>query len=41
MALAARGAVNLHTQKYTPADFQSAITDLDNANVRVRAIVTP
>ena len=41
MALAARGAVNLHTQKYALDDFQSAITDLDNGNVRGRAILTP
>ena len=38
-ALAARGAVNLHTQKYALDDFQSAITDLDNGNVRGRAIL--
>ena len=41
MALAARGAVNLHTQKYNLDDFQSAITDLDSGNVRGRAILTP
>jgi NAD+-dependent secondary alcohol dehydrogenase Adh1 len=41
MALAASGAVNLHTQKYALDDFQSAITDLDNGNVRGRAILTP
>jgi NAD+-dependent secondary alcohol dehydrogenase Adh1 len=41
MALAARGAVNLHTQKYQLDDFQSAITDLDNGNVRGRAILIP
>lgn len=41
MALAARGAVNLHTQKYALDDFQSAITDLDNGNVRGRAILVP
>ncbi|MGV9712600.1 NAD(P)-dependent alcohol dehydrogenase [Gordonia sp. NPDC003424] len=41
MALAARGSVHLHTQKYTLDDFQSAITDLDNGNVRGRAILTP
>ena len=41
MALAARGAVNLHTQKYALDDFQSAITDLDNGNVRGRAILIP
>ncbi len=41
MALAARGAVNLHTQKYALDDFQSAIDDLDAGNVRGRAILTP
>ncbi len=41
MALAARGSVNLHTQKYGLDDFQSAITDLDNGNVRGRAILVP
>jgi NAD+-dependent secondary alcohol dehydrogenase Adh1 len=41
MALAARGAVNLHTQKYRLEDFQSAIEDLDSGNVRGRAILTP
>ena len=41
MALAARGAVNLHTQKYRLDDFQSAIDDLDSGNVRGRAILTP
>ena len=41
MALAARGAVNLHTQKYALDDFQSAIDDLDSGNVRGRAILTP
>jgi NAD+-dependent secondary alcohol dehydrogenase Adh1 len=41
MALAASGSVNLHTQKYALDDFQSAITDLDNGNVRGRAILTP
>jgi len=41
MALAARGAVNLHTQKYRLDDFQQAITDLDSGNVRGRAILVP
>jgi NAD+-dependent secondary alcohol dehydrogenase Adh1 len=41
MALAARGAVHLHTQKYALDDFQSAIDDLDAGNVRGRAILTP
>lgn len=41
MALAARGAVTLHTQQYTLADFQSAIDDLDAGKVRGRAILTP
>ncbi len=39
MALAARGSVNLHTQKYGLDDFHSTITDLDNGNVRGRAIL--
>jgi len=41
MPLAARGSVNLHTQKCGLDDFQSAITDLDNGNVRGRAILVP
>ncbi|WNG90396.1 NAD(P)-dependent alcohol dehydrogenase [Mycobacterium sp. ITM-2016-00317] len=41
MALAGRGKVRLHTQKYPLDDFQSAITDLDNGNVRGRAILIP
>jgi NAD+-dependent secondary alcohol dehydrogenase Adh1 len=41
MALAARGAVTLHTAKYRLDDFQSAIDDLDAGNVRGRAILTP
>ncbi|WP_299052532.1 NAD(P)-dependent alcohol dehydrogenase [uncultured Nocardioides sp.] len=41
MALTARGAVTLHTQKYALDDFQSAITDLDNGRVRGRAILEP
>jgi NAD+-dependent secondary alcohol dehydrogenase Adh1 len=41
MALAAQGAVNLHTQKYTLDDFQSAINDLNSGHVRGRAILTP
>jgi NAD+-dependent secondary alcohol dehydrogenase Adh1 len=41
MALAARGAVHLHTQKYRLDDFQSAIDDLDAGKVRGRAILTP
>jgi NAD+-dependent secondary alcohol dehydrogenase Adh1 len=41
MALAARGSVNLHTQKYALDDFQTAISDLDNGNVRGRAILIP
>ena len=39
MALAARGLVTLHTQKYALDDFQSAIDDLDNGRVRGRAIL--
>ena len=41
MALAARGAVTLHTQKYGLDDFQSAISDLDGGRVRGRAILVP
>lgn len=41
MSLAARGAVNLHTQTYALDDFQSAIDDLDNGRVRGRAILVP
>jgi NAD+-dependent secondary alcohol dehydrogenase Adh1 len=41
MALAATGAVTLHTQKYGLDDFQQAITDLDNGAVRGRAILVP
>ena len=41
MALAATGAVTLHTQKYALDDFQRAITDLDTGNVRGRAILVP
>ncbi len=41
MALAARGAVSLHTAKYRLDDFQSAIDDLDAGRIRGRAILTP
>ncbi len=41
MALAASGAVTLHTQKHALDDFQQAITDLDSGNVRGRAILVP
>ena len=41
MALAARGAVTLHTQKYALNDFQQAISDLDAGKVRGRAILIP
>jgi NAD+-dependent secondary alcohol dehydrogenase Adh1 len=41
MALAARGAVTLHTAKYRLDDFQSAIEDLDAGSVRGRAILIP
>jgi NAD+-dependent secondary alcohol dehydrogenase Adh1 len=41
MALAARGAVTLHTQKYALNEFQSAISDLDAGRVRGRAILVP
>jgi NAD+-dependent secondary alcohol dehydrogenase Adh1 len=41
MALAARGLVTLHTQKYRLDDFQAAVDDLDAGNVRGRAILQP
>lgn len=41
MALAARGSVILHTQKYALDDFQQAISDLDEGKVRGRAILVP
>lgn len=41
MALAARGAVTLHTEKYALDDFQSAIEALDAGRVRGRAVLTP
>ncbi|WP_247828553.1 NAD(P)-dependent alcohol dehydrogenase [Arthrobacter antioxidans] len=41
MALAARGAVKLHTQKYALDDFQQAIDDLDAGRVRGRAVLVP
>ncbi|MET0714082.1 MAG: zinc-binding dehydrogenase, partial [Mycetocola sp.] len=41
MALAARGAVTLHTQKYRLDDFHKAISDLNAGKVRGRAILVP
>jgi len=41
MALAARGAVTLHTQKYALDDFATAVGDLDHGRVRGRAILIP
>ncbi|MCW2773120.1 MAG: Zn-dependent alcohol dehydrogenase [Nocardioides sp.] len=41
MALAARGAVTLHTVKYQLDDFQSALDDLGHGRVRGRAILVP
>lgn len=41
MALAARGAVTLHTRTYALDDFQAAIDDLDAGRVRGRAILVP
>ncbi|MCP1413611.1 NAD(P)-dependent alcohol dehydrogenase [Paenarthrobacter sp. A20] len=41
MALAARGAVTLHTQKYALDEFQKALSDLDAGKVRGRAILIP
>jgi NAD+-dependent secondary alcohol dehydrogenase Adh1 len=41
MALAAKGLVTLHTQKYALDDFQQAVSDLDAGEVRGRAILVP
>ncbi|WP_325790686.1 NAD(P)-dependent alcohol dehydrogenase [Arthrobacter koreensis] len=41
MALTARGAVTLHTQKYPLDNFQQAISDLEAGKVRGRAILIP
>lgn len=41
MALAARGAVTLHTATYALNDFQTALDDLDAGRVRGRAILVP
>ncbi|MGC0366250.1 NAD+-dependent secondary alcohol dehydrogenase Adh1 [Rhodococcus sp. 27YEA15] len=41
MALAARGAVKLHTVKYRFSDFQQALDDLHHGNVRGRAVLVP
>jgi NAD+-dependent secondary alcohol dehydrogenase Adh1 len=41
MALAARGAVTLHTSKYPLDDFQTALDDLAAGRVRGRAILVP
>lgn len=41
MALASRGAVTLHTAKYSLDDFQEAIDDLDAGRIRGRAILIP
>jgi NAD+-dependent secondary alcohol dehydrogenase Adh1 len=41
MVLAARGAVTLHTVKYSLDDFQRAVDDLDAFRVRGRTILTP
>ncbi|GLZ06309.1 alcohol dehydrogenase [Actinomadura sp. NBRC 104412] len=41
MALAARGAVTLHTAKYALDDFQTALDDLDAGRVRGRAVLVP
>ena len=41
MALAARGAVRLHTATYALDDFQSALDDLEAGRVRGRAILVP
>ena len=41
MALAAKGLVTLHTQKYALDDVQQAVSDLDDGAVRGRAILVP
>jgi NAD+-dependent secondary alcohol dehydrogenase Adh1 len=41
MVLAAQGKVTLHTTKYSLADFQTALDDLDAGRVRGRAILIP
>ena len=41
MALAARGAVRLHTVTYPLDNFQAALDDLDAGLVRGRAILIP
>ncbi len=41
MALAAQGAVTLHTSKYPLDQFQTALDDLDGGRIRGRAILIP
>lgn len=41
MVLAARGDVTLHTSTYPLEEFQQALDDLDNGQVRGRAILVP
>ncbi|MFC5749020.1 zinc-binding dehydrogenase [Actinomadura rugatobispora] len=41
MALAARGAVTLHTAKYALDDFRSAVDDLAAGRIRGRAVLVP
>lgn len=41
MALASQGKVKLHTTKYRLADFDRAVNDLKQGNVRGRAILVP
>ncbi|AKE01402.1 alcohol dehydrogenase (plasmid) [Rhodococcus erythropolis] len=41
MALAASGAVTLHTVKYRFSDFQQALDDLHHGKVRGRAVLVP
>lgn len=41
MVLADQGKVRLHTVPYALTDFQKALDDLDNGNVRGRAILVP
>ncbi|MDN5896256.1 MAG: zinc-binding dehydrogenase, partial [Nocardioides sp.] len=41
MVLAAQGSVTLHTTTYKLEDFQQALDDLNNGQVRGRAILVP
>jgi NAD+-dependent secondary alcohol dehydrogenase Adh1 len=41
MVLAAQGKVTLHTSTYSLGDYARALADLDEGNVRGRAILVP